>query len=143
MLRAAVANKTPAGLAAKGKMDSGGLVSDDIVIGIIKDNLKRPDCRKGFVLDGFPRTVQQAEALDQMLKEDGTKLDKVVSLEVADELLVERITGRMIHKASGRSYHKKFNPPKVEGKDDATGEPLEVRKDDDAKTLVNRLGIPL
>ncbi len=118
LLRAAVSAKTPMGLLAKDAMESGKLVSDEIVIGLVKENLKRPDCRKGFILDGCPRTVNQAEQLEKMLEEDGLKIDKCISLEIDDKLLVERISGRRVHKGSGRSYHVKFNPPKVEGKDD-------------------------
>ena len=123
MLRAAVANKTEVGLRAKAAMESGQLVTDDIVIGIIKDNLDRRDCKKGFVLDGFPRTMAQANALDEMLREKGTAIDSCVMLDVPDSVLEERITGRWIHKASGRSYHTKFAPPKVAGIDDVTGAP--------------------
>eukprot|EP00924_Labyrinthula_sp_SR-Ha-C_P001269 maker-scaffold_7-snap-gene-19.80-mRNA-1 protein AED:0.17 eAED:0.17 QI:902/1/1/1/0.33/0.5/4/96/242 len=140
MLRAAVAAGTEMGKAAKNKMDAGELVSDDIVVGIIKENLDTPECSKGFVLDGFPRTLAQAEQLDKILSEKGEKIDKVVNFECKDETLVQRITGRRIHKPSGRSYHVVFNPPKVEGKDDITGEPLIQRKDDNEETLKNRLG---
>jgi adenylate kinase len=124
---------------AKAAMESGGLVSDDLVVGIISDAVKLPECRTGFILDGFPRTVAQAEKLDAMLSSRGQSIDKVLNFEVPDQVLVERITGRMIHPASGRSYHKKFAPPKVEGKDDVTGEPLIQRKDDNADTLKARL----
>ena len=139
MLRAAVAAKTPLGVEAKQAMDAGALVSDDLVVGIIKDAIKAPECRTGFVLDGFPRTVQQAVKLDEMLGEQGTKIDKVLNFNVPDALLVERVCGRLIHAPSGRSYHTKFAPPKVEGTDDVTGEPLTKRKDDNAETIKARL----
>ena len=139
MLRDAVRQGTEMGKAAKAVMDRGDLVSDDIVVGIIKENLNAPACRGGFVLDGFPRTVRQAQMLDEILAKDGQKIQSVVSFEIPDELLVERITGRRIHPASGRSYHIKFAPPKVEGKDDITGEALIHRKDDTEEALKNRL----
>jgi len=141
LLRAAVAAGTDMGKRAKAVMESGGLVSDDIVIGIIKDNIKTPDCSNGFILDGFPRTVEQAKSLDGMLvSEKCGSIDAVIEFKVPDEVLVERICGRMIHAPSGRSYHTKFAPPKVAGKDDITGEPLTKRKDDNAETLKSRLG---
>jgi adenylate kinase len=139
LLRAAVAAGTEYGKQAQAVMNSGGLVSDDIVIGIIKENLTRPDCAKGFILDGFPRTVVQAQKLDEMLGGTGKKLDKVIHFDIEDSLLFRRITGRRIHPASGRSYHIEFAPPKVEGKDDITGEPLVQRKDDNEETLSKRL----
>mmetsp|Transcript_16666 Transcript_16666/g.18855 ORF Transcript_16666/g.18855 Transcript_16666/m.18855 type:complete len:184 (+) Transcript_16666:297-848(+) len=139
MLRAAVTAGTDMGKKAKAVMESGGLVSDDIVVGIIRDNIKSPACAKGFILDGFPRTLKQAEKLDELLAEKGEKIHTVVDLQCDDEKLVERITGRRIHKASGRSYHIKFAPPKVEGKDDITGEPLMQRNDDNEATLRPRL----
>lgn len=139
MLRAAVAAKTKLGMEAKAAMESGALVTDDLVVGIISDAVKLPECRNGFILDGFPRTVGQAEKLDQMLAQSGTKIDKVLNFEVPDGILEERITGRWIHAASGRSYHNKFAPPKVPGKDDVTGEPLMQRKDDNAETLKTRM----
>jgi adenylate kinase len=120
-------------------MDAGKLVSDDIVIGIIKENLTREDCKKGFVLDGFPRTVPQAEQLDAILAESGKGIDKVIEFAVPDDILAARITGRRVHKASGRSYHVVFNPPKVEGKDDVTGEPLIQRSDDTPDNVGRRL----
>ena len=139
MLRAAVAAKTPLGLEAKKAMDAGALVTDDIVVGLIEEAIKRPECRTGFVLDGFPRTVTQAEKLDEMLARRGQSIDRVLNFVVPDSLLVDRVTGRLVHPASGRSYHEKFAPPKVAGVDDLTGEPLVKRKDDNAETLKSRL----
>lgn len=139
MLREAVAAKTPLGLQAKAAMEAGQLVSDDLVVGIISDAVKRPDCRNGFILDGFPRTVVQAEKLDSMLAARGTQIDKVLNFNVPDAVLVERVTGRWVHPASGRSYHTSFAPPRVPGLDDLTGEPLVQRKDDNAETLKSRL----
>ena len=139
MLRAAVAAKTPLGLEAKKAMDAGALVSDDIVVGLIEESIKKPQCRTGFVLDGFPRTVTQAQKLDEMLAKRGQSIDRVLNFVVPDSLLVERVTGRWIHPASGRSYHEKFAPPKVAGVDDVTGEALIKRKDDNAETLKSRL----
>src|SRR5689334_17515023 len=114
MLRAAVKAGTPLGLAAKKVMDAGGLVSDDIIIGLVKDRITQPDCAKGFLFDGFPRTIPQAEAMRQA----GVKLDLVLEIDVPDSAIIERMSGRRTHPASGRSYHVKFNPPKVEGRDD-------------------------
>ncbi|CAI2174770.1 16155_t:CDS:2 [Funneliformis geosporum] len=140
MLRSQVAAKTKLGLEAKKIMDSGGLVSDEIMVGMIHDELQNnPECKKGFILDGFPRTVPQAEKLDAMLETDKKKLDHAVELVIDDNLLVSRITGRLIHPSSGRTYHKIFDPPKVPGKDDITGEPLIQRSDDNAQTLKKRL----
>lgn len=139
MLRAAVAAKTPLGVKAKEAMDKGALVTDDLVVGIIDEAIARPSCQKGFILDGFPRTVVQAEKLDAMLEKGGTKVDKVLNFEIQDSILEERITGRWVHPASGRSYHTKFAPPKVSGIDDITGEPLIQRKDDNVDTLRSRL----
>ncbi|XP_031480640.1 adenylate kinase 4 [Nymphaea colorata] len=139
MLRAAVAAKTPLGIKAKEAMDKGELVSDDLVVGIIDEAIKKPSCQKGFILDGFPRTVVQAEKLDEMLGKQGTKIDKVLNFAVDDSILEERITGRWVHPSSGRTYHTKFAPPKVSGVDDVTGEPLIQRKDDTAAVLKSRL----
>jgi adenylate kinase len=139
MLRAAVAQKTPLGLEAKAAMDKGALVSDDLVVGIIDEAMKKPSCTKGFILDGFPRTVVQAQKLDAALEKQGVKIDRVLNFEIDDSILEERITGRWIHPESGRSYHSKFAPPKVAGKDDVTGEPLIQRKDDTAEVLKKRL----
>ncbi|KAJ3358993.1 adenylate kinase [Kappamyces sp. JEL0680] len=142
MLRDAVRAGTPGqlGKEAKKVMDAGGLVSDELVVDLIKDNLEsNKECSRGFILDGFPRTVPQAEKLDAMLDKKNQKLDFAVELVIDDSLLVSRITGRLIHPASGRSYHKEFAPPKVPMKDDITGEPLISRSDDNATTLVKRL----
>ncbi|GIL72132.1 hypothetical protein Vretimale_456 [Volvox reticuliferus] len=139
MLRAAVAAKTPLGLEAKKAMDAGALVSDDIVVGLIEEATQQAECAKGFILDGFPRTVVQAKKLDEMLARRGQAIDKVLDFVVPDALLVERVTGRWVHPGSGRSYHEKFAPPKVTGVDDITGEPLIKRKDDNADTLKARL----
>lgn len=139
MLRAAVKAGTPNGVRAKTAMESGALVSDDIVVGIIEEAIKDVSCRNGFILDGFPRTVPQAKMLDEMLGKKGVAVDNVLDFQIPDEVLVERIEGRWIHAASGRSYHTKFSPPKVAGVDDITGEPLMKRKDDNAATLKSRL----
>ncbi len=139
MLREAVKNGTDMGKKAKAVMDAGKLVSDDIVIGIIEDALKAPECAKGFILDGFPRTVPQAEALDKVLAKSGKKIDSVINLAVNDDVLVKRVTGRLIHAASGRSYNVHFNPPKKAMTDDLTGEPLMKRGDDTEEKLVTRL----
>lgn len=139
MLRAAVKAGTELGQKAKKIMAEGGLVPDELVVGLIKDELHNPECAKGFILDGFPRTVPQAQKLDEMLKSKGTGIDKVVNLAIEDELLLKRITGRLVHLASGRSYNIHFNPPKVAGKDDITGEPLVHRSDDQATALAKRL----
>jgi len=137
MLRAAVKAGTPMGLAAKKIMDSGALVSDDIIIGLVKERLAQPDCAKGFLFDGFPRTIPQADAL----KAAGVRLDYVLEIDVPFEAIVERMSGRRSHPASGRTYHVKFNPPKVEGRDDVTGEPLVQREDDREETVKNRLRV--
>ncbi|KAI4208940.1 MAG: hypothetical protein LQ351_008076 [Letrouitia transgressa] len=140
MLRAQVAKKTELGREAKKIMDQGGLVSDEIMVGMIKGELEsNKECKQGFILDGFPRTVAQAEKLDDMLQQKEQKLEHAVELQIDDGLLVSRITGRLIHPASGRSYHKVFNPPKQTMKDDITGEPLIQRTDDNAETLKKRL----
>ncbi|RFU32662.1 hypothetical protein B7463_g3659, partial [Scytalidium lignicola] len=140
MLRSQVAKKTELGKAAKKIMDQGGLVSDEIVIGMIKAELEtNQECKGGFILDGFPRTVVQAEGLDSMLEEHNQKLQHAVELQIDDGLLVSRITGRLVHPSSGRSYHKIFNPPKEQMKDDITGEPLVQRSDDNAEALKKRL----
>ncbi|KAF4654720.1 Adenylate kinase 2, mitochondrial [Perkinsus chesapeaki] len=149
MLRAAVAAETPIGLKAKDVMARGELVSDDIVIGIIKDRIQEMDAGWGFILDGFPRTVEQATALDSMLSQNGEHVTKVIVLDLPDSVLEERICGRWIHKPSGRSYHVKFNPPKSlpagatpnssNMLDDVTGEPLIQRPDDTAEALKTRL----
>ncbi|SCU95710.1 LANO_0E11122g1_1 [Lachancea nothofagi CBS 11611] len=141
MLRSQVSKKTDLGLEAKKIMDQGGLVSDEIMVSMIKHELlTNPECKDGFILDGFPRTIPQAEKLDQMLVEQGRPLQKAVELKIDDELLVSRITGRLVHQASGRSYHKIFNPPKVDMKDDVTGDDLVQRSDDNAEALKKRLG---
>lgn len=137
MLRAAVKAGTELGLAAKKVMDAGGLVSDDIIIGLVKERIAQPDCANGFLFDGFPRTIPQAEAM----KHAGVKLDVVLEIDVPDEAIIERMSGRLFHTASGRSYHVKFNPPKVAGKDDATGEPLVQRDDDKEETVRKRLAV--
>ncbi|MBW0479140.1 hypothetical protein O181_018855 [Austropuccinia psidii MF-1] len=140
MLREQVSKGTPLGKEAKKIMDSGGLVSDEIMVNMIKDQLENnQDCSKGFILDGFPRTVTQAAKLDQMLKAKKQDLDLAAELVIDDNLLVSRITGRLIHPASGRSYHREFAPPKFPMKDDITGEPLISRSDDNAETLRKRL----
>ncbi|KAG7086414.1 Adenylate kinase [Marasmius oreades] len=142
MLREQVAQKTPLGVEAKKIMDAGGLVSDEIMVGIIKEQLENNKaCKNGFVLDGFPRTVPQAQRLDGMLESRKEKLDSVVQLLIDDQLLISRITGRLIHPASGRTYHKEFNPPKVPMKDDVTGESLIQRSDDNVEALRKRLGV--
>jgi len=141
MLREQVQQKTPLGLKAKEIMDVGGLVSDDIMVSMIKDQLENnKSCKNGFVLDGFPRTIPQAQKLDGMLQARGEKLDSVVQLLIDDQLLISRITGRLIHAPSGRTYHKIFSPPKKTGVDDVTGEALIQRSDDNVETLRKRLG---
>lgn len=137
MLRAAIKAGTELGLAAKKVMDAGQLVSDDIIIGLVKERLKDADCANGYLFDGFPRTIAQADAM----KESGVNIDYVLEIDVPDELIVERMTGRRTHQPSGRVYHVKFNPPKVEGKDDVTGEDLVQRDDDKEETVKNRLAV--
>jgi adenylate kinase len=137
MLRAAVKAGTPLGLKAKAVMDSGALVSDDIIIGLVRDRLQQPDCERGFLFDGFPRTIAQADAL----KSAGVAIDYVVDFDVPDEDIVERLSGRRVHPASGRVYHVKYNPPKVPGKDDVTGEDLVLRDDDREETVRKRLAV--
>ena len=137
MLRAAVKAGTEMGLAAKKVMDSGGLVSDDIIIGLVKERITQADCANGFLFDGFPRTIVQADAM----KAAGVKLDLVLEMDVPDEAIIERMSGRRVHLASGRTYHVKFNPPRVEGKDDVTGEDLIQRADDAEATVKNRLAV--
>jgi adenylate kinase len=137
MLRAAVKAGSPMGVAAKKVMDAGGLVSDEIILGLIAERLKQDDCAKGFLFDGFPRTIPQAEAL----RSQGVQLDFVLEIDVADEEIIKRMSGRRVHSGSGRTYHVVFNPPKVEGIDDATGEPLLQREDDKEETVRKRLAV--
>jgi adenylate kinase len=137
MLRAAVREGTPLGLAAKQVMDSGALVSDDIILGLIKERIKQNDCSKGFLLDGFPRTIAQAEGLKAM----DVEIDTVIEIVVDDEQIVRRMAGRRVHLASGRTYHIEFNPPKSEGMDDISGEPLIQRDDDKEETVRKRLAV--
>lgn len=140
MLREAIANKTEIGLKAKDIMEAGGLVPDEVVVGIIKEAVKQPQCSKGFLLDGFPRTLGQAQALDAMLEQQGDSIDQVISFDIPDSVLLDRVEGRLVHPGSGRSYHIRNNPPKVPMKDDQTGEALIQRQDDNAASLGNRLG---
>ncbi|MGL4573463.1 MAG: adenylate kinase [Burkholderiaceae bacterium] len=137
MLRAAVKAGTPLGIAAKKVMDTGALVSDDIIIGLVKDRLKEPDCANGYLFDGFPRTIAQADAM----KDAGVGIDYVLEIDVPDSEIVERMSGRRAHLASGRTYHIKYNPPKVAGKDDVTGEDLVQRDDDREETVKKRLQV--
>ncbi len=137
MLRAAIVAGTPLGLAAKKVMDTGALVSDVIIIGLVKERLLAPDTASGYLFDGFPRTIPQAEAM----KDAGVKLDYVLEIDVPQNDIIERMSGRRLHAASGRVYHVKFNPPKVEGKDDLTGETLIQRDDDKEDTVRNRLAV--
>jgi adenylate kinase len=137
MLRAAVKAGTPLGVEAKKVMDAGGLVSDDLIINLVKERIAQPDCDQGFLFDGFPRTIPQADAM----KAAGVKLDYVLEIDVPFEAIIERMSGRRSHPASGRTYHVKFNPPKVEGLDDVTGEPLIQREDDKEETVRKRLEV--
>jgi adenylate kinase len=137
MLRAAIKAGTPLGKEAKKVMDAGRLVSDDIIIGLVKERLKQPDCARGYLFDGFPRTIPQAEAL----KTEGMALDYVLEIDVPDDEIIMRMSGRRVHPGSGRVYHVKFNPPKAEGKDDDTGEPLILRDDDKPETVKHRLEV--
>jgi adenylate kinase len=137
MLRAAVKAGTPLGIQAKTVMDSGALVSDDLIINLVKERIAQPDCDKGFLFDGFPRTIPQADAM----KAAGVKLDHVLEIDVPFDAIIERMSGRRSHTASGRTYHVKYNPPKVEGKDDVTGEPLIQREDDKEETVRKRLEV--
>lgn len=137
MLRAAIKAGTPIGLAAKKVMDAGSLVSDDIVIALVKERLQQPDCRGGYLFDGVPRTIPQADAM----RAAGIGVDVVLELDVPDREIIERMSGRRVHLGSGRTYHVKFNPPKVEGRDDVTGEPLVQRADDREDVVRNRLSI--
>ncbi|MCD6059911.1 MAG: adk [Moraxellaceae bacterium] len=137
MLRAAVKAGTELGVAAKKIMDAGGLVSDDIIIGLVKDRIAQPDCAKGFLFDGFPRTIPQAQAMIDA----GVNIDHVIEIHVDDAEIIERLSGRRVHPGSGRVYHIKYNPPKVAGKDDATGEDLVQRDDDKEETIRKRLEV--
>ena len=137
MLRAAVKAGTPLGVEAKKVMDAGGLVSDDIIIGLVKERIAQPDCANGFLFDGFPRTIPQADAM----KSAGVGLDFVLEIDVPDAAIIERMSGRRVHVASGRTYHVRYNPPKAEGVDDVTGEPLIQRDDDREETVLKRLQV--
>ena len=137
MLRAAVKAGTPLGLQADSVMKSGGLVSDELIINLVKERITQPDCANGFLFDGFPRTIPQAEAM----KQAGVQLDYVLEIDVPFDAIIERMSGRRSHPASGRTYHVKFNPPKAEGKDDLTGEPLVQRDDDKEETVRKRLQV--
>jgi adenylate kinase len=137
MLRAAVKAGTPLGLEAKKVMDAGGLVSDDIIIGLVKDRLQQDDCTSGYLFDGFPRTIPQADAM----KAAGVAIDYVLEIDVPDQDIIDRMSGRRVHVASGRTYHVKYNPPKVAGKDDVTGEDLIQRDDDKEETVKTRLEV--
>jgi adenylate kinase len=137
MLRAAVKAQSPLGMQVKQVMESGGLVSDDIIIALVKDRIAEPDCANGFLLDGFPRTIPQAEAMQQA----GVAIDNVLEIAVADEEIVKRLTGRRVHPESGRVYHIEYNPPASEGLDDVTGDPLVQRDDDKEETVLKRLAV--
>ena len=137
MFRAAIEAGTELGKQAKALMDEGKLVPDELTVALVKDRIAQPDCANGFLLDGFPRTIPQADAL----KDSGVKIDFVLEFDVPDEVIVERMSGRRVHQASGRSYHIVYNPPKVEGKDDVTGEDLIIRADDKPETVLDRLAV--
>jgi adenylate kinase len=137
MLRAAVKAGTPLGVAAKKVMDAGGLVGDDIIINLVKERLTQPDCAQGYLFDGFPRTIPQAQAM----KDAAVRIDVVLEIKVPDQDIIERMSGRRVHLSSGRTYHIRFNPPKAEGKDDLTGEPLIQRDDDQEATVRKRLDV--
>lgn len=137
MLRAAVKAGTPLGIAAKKVMDAGGLVGDDIIINLVKERLTQPDCAAGYLFDGFPRTIPQAQAM----KDAGVRIDVVLEIKVPDQDIIDRMSGRRVHLSSGRTYHIKFNPPKAPGKDDVTGEPLIQRDDDQEATVRKRLDV--
>jgi adenylate kinase len=137
MLRAAVKAGTPLGIAAKKVMDSGALVGDDIIIGLVKERIAQPDCANGFLFDGFPRTIPQAQAM----RDAAVPLDVVLEIDVPDSAIIERMSGRRVHLASGRTYHVKHNPPRVEGRDDVSGEPLIQRDDDQEATVRKRLEV--
>lgn len=137
MFRAAIKEGTELGKQAKALMDEGKLVPDELTVALVKDRIAQPDCANGFLLDGFPRTIPQADAL----KDAGVKIDFVLEFDVADEVIVERMSGRRVHQPSGRTYHVVYNPPKVEGKDDVTGEELIIRQDDKPETVLERLAI--
>ncbi|UAA37760.1 adenylate kinase [Paraneptunicella aestuarii] len=137
MLRAAISAGSELGVAAKKIMDEGKLVSDDIIIGLVKERVAQDDCAKGFLLDGFPRTIPQADAM----KENGIDVDHVIEFDIDDEIIVQRMAGRRVHPGSGRVYHVEYNPPKEEGKDDVTGEELVIRPDDEESTVRKRLAV--
>lgn len=137
MLRAAIKAGSDLGVKAKEVMDAGQLVSDELIIGLVKERITQDDCKSGFLLDGFPRTIPQADAM----KENGVAIDYVIEFDVPDSVIVERMAGRRVHSGSGRVYHLVYNPPKVEGKDDDTGEELSIRPDDEEATVRKRLGI--
>ncbi|MBM3368587.1 MAG: adenylate kinase [Betaproteobacteria bacterium] len=137
MLRGAIKTGTPLGVAAKKVMDAGSLVSDDIIVALVRERLKASDCAKGYLFDGFPRTIPQAEAL----RDAGVAVDYVLEIDVPPEDIIARMSGRRVHLASGRTYHIKFNPPRTEGRDDATGEPLVQRDDDKEETVCKRLEV--
>lgn len=137
MLRAAVAAGTPLGLQARRVMEAGELVSDDLILGLVKERITAEDCKAGYLFDGFPRTIAQAEGME----ESGITVDAVVELQLADEEIIKRMSGRRVHPASGRTYHVKFNPPRIENTDDETGEPLVQREDDKEETVRNRLAV--